>query len=302
MNTSRSAFLILIVLAASCLVAGCSTDTGSTEESRLPPGQSETATVTRTIDGDTVSLSFPEGRTETLRILGIDTPEVTPEGNDPGKFRGITDPEFLSIWGEEAASYTRERLDGKVVTISCDPAAGSHDTYGRLLATVILPDGTNHGEDLVRRGLARVFTPETFTLKDHYLSIQEEAMGAQRGVWSGREPDGAGTGQVMIASVHYNAAGDDALNLNDEYLTIRNRGTTNVDLTAWQIRDSDSFSYTIPPASLSPGGIIRIHVGNGTASAGELYMDLDGPVLNNDGDSVTLIDREGTVVSSFSWG
>lgn len=300
MNTRRAA-LLLLVLAAFCLAAGCSTDTGSPGGSPLPPGETDTATVTRTIDGDTVHLSFSDGRTETLRILGIDTPEMTLEGNDPGKFSGITDLEYLSIWGEEAAAYTNEKLTGKVVTISYDPAAGSRDTYGRLLATIILPDGTNHGEDLIRQGLARVFTPETFALKDHYLSAQEEAMDARRGVWSGGEPDGTGTGQVVIASVHYNAAGDDAANLNDEYLTIRNRGTTVADLTSWQISDADSFSYPMPPVALPPGGAIRIHAGNGTPSAGELYMDLDGPVLNNDGDTVTLLDREGTVVSTYSW-
>ena len=58
----------------------------------------------------------------------------------------------------------------------------------------------------------------------------------------------------------------------------------------------------MPPASLSPGGVIRIHAGNGTASAEEIYMDFDVPVLNNERDTVTLLDREGTVVSSFSWG
>jgi len=56
----------------------------------------------------------------------------------------------------------------------------------------------------------------------------------------------------------------------------------------------------MPPVALSPGGAIRIHTG--TPSAGELYMDLESPVLNNDGDTVTLLDREGTVVSTFSWG
>ena len=140
MNTRRAA-LLLLVLAAFCLAAGCSTDTGSPGGSPLPRGETDTATVTRTIDGDTVHLSFSDGRTETLRILGIDTPEMTLEGNDPGKFSGITDLEYLSIWGEEAAAYTNEKLTGKVVTISYDPAAGSRDTYGRLLATIILPDG-----------------------------------------------------------------------------------------------------------------------------------------------------------------
>lgn len=302
MNSSRAAFLILLVLTAFCLLAGCSTDTGSTKGSTIPAGQSETATVTRTVDGDTVHLFFSDGRTGTLRILGIDTPEVTPEGNDPGKFKGITDLEYLSLWGEEAASYTREKLNGKEVTIYYDPAAGSRDTYGRLLATVILPDGTNHGEDLIRRGLARVFTPETFALKDHYLSVQDEAMGARSGIWSSVAPGMDGAGQVAIVSVHYNAAGDDAANLNDEYITIRNGGTVPADLTSWHISDSDSFSYTLPAGTLSPGDVMRIHVGDGTASTGEFFMGLDTPVLNNDGDSVTLIDREGTVVSSFTWG
>ena len=62
------------------------------------------ATVAGTIDGDTIRLAYPDGTRETLRILGIDTPEVTPEGNDPRKFEGVTDLSYLSLWGEEAAS------------------------------------------------------------------------------------------------------------------------------------------------------------------------------------------------------
>jgi len=70
-------------------------DPGSSPDPVLPAGQPTGTTATGTtitgttvagtIDGDTIRLAFPDGRTETLRILGIDTPEVTPEGNDPGK-------------------------------------------------------------------------------------------------------------------------------------------------------------------------------------------------------------------------
>jgi micrococcal nuclease len=314
---SRAAYLIIPFLVAFCLCAGCSTDTGSPPDTGMSAGQSPSATITGatagsttaaratvagTIDGDTVRLAFPDGRTETLRILGIDTPEVTQEGNDPGKFKGVTDTGLLSLWGEEAASYTHAKLDGQVVTITHDRGAGTRDQYGRLLATLTLPDGTDYGEELLRQGLARVYTLETFAAKERYLAVQDEAMDARVGVWSGHEPVPDGAGQVVIAAVHYNAAGDDSQNLNDEYITIRNSGPTMADLTSWEIRDSDGFVYLLPPVSLSPRESMKLHTGNGTPSAGTLFMGSPVPVLNNEGDTVTLTDREGTMVSSFSWG
>ena len=308
MSMSRAAYLVITFLVAFCLCAGCSTDTGFSSHESVPPagqpaGTTGTGpTVARTVDGDTIRLAFPDGRTETLRILGIDTPEVTPEGNDPGKFEGVSDTRLLSLWGEEAASYTREKLDGETVTITYDHDAGTRDSYGRLLATITLADGSDYGEELLRQGLARVYTAETFALKDRYLAVQEEAMDARVGVWSGHEPVPDGAGQIAIAAVHYNAAGDDNENLNDEYITIRNSGTTTADLTSWQIRDSDGFVYTLPSVSLSSRESMKIHTGNGTPSAGEIFMGSPDPVLNNDGDTVTLADREGTAVSSFSWG
>jgi micrococcal nuclease len=302
MISGTKAFLIISLLAAFCLFAGCSVGTVSSPDTDLPAGLPLKATVTGTIDGDTFRLSFPDGRTETLRILGIDTPEVTPGGNDPGKFDGITDPWLLSLWGEEAALYAHQKLDGQVVTIECDREAGTRDPYGRLLATLTLPDGSDYGEDILMRGLARVYTQETFSLKSRYLAVQNEAMETRTGIWSGREPLDGTSGQIVIAAVHYNAAGDDRENLNDEYLTLCNIGTTTVDLTSWQVRDSEGVIYFFPAVSLLSGETLDLHTGNGTPLAGELFMGSLFPVLNNDGDTVTLSDREGNVVSSFSWG
>lgn len=302
MDPGMKVLLIISFLAAFCLIAGCSIDTGSSPDPDIPSGLPFRATVTGTIDGDTLRISFPEGRTETVRILGIDTPEVPPRGNDPGTFDGITDPWLLSLWGEEAALYTHQRLDGQVVTIKSDRAAGTRDSYGRLLATLTLQDGSDYGEELLRQGLARVYTRETFSLKDRYLAIQKEAMDARMGIWSGLEPVHGTSGQIVIANVHYDAAGDDRENLNDEYLTIRNSGTITTDLTSWQVRDSDGFVYLLPAVSLSSGQTLDLHTGNGTPSAGKLFMGSPVPFLNNDGDTVTLSDREGKDVDSFSWG
>jgi micrococcal nuclease len=277
-------------------------DTGSSPDPDLPAGPPVRATVAGVIDGDTLRLSFPDGRTETLRILGIDTPEVTPRGNDPGTFDGITDPWLLSQWGKEAALYTRSRLDGQVVTVESDRDAGTRDPYGRLLATLTLPDGTDYGEELLMRGLARVYSRETFSRKDRYLEIQQDAMDARTGIWSSLGPLHGSSGQIGIAAVHYDAAGDDRENLNDEYLTIRNTAASSVDLTGWQVRDSDGFVYIFPAVSLAPGQTLDLHTGNGTPSAGEIFMGSPVPVLNNDGDTLTLSDRGGKAVSAFSWG
>jgi len=40
----------------------------------------------------------------------------------------------------------------------------------------------------VEQGLARVYTLESFARKDRYLLVQQQAMRAGRGIWSGRAP------------------------------------------------------------------------------------------------------------------
>jgi micrococcal nuclease len=295
--------LIISLIVAGCIFAGCSI------QKEFSPGSDSAwngnpvrATVVETIDGDTLHLSFPDGRRETLRILGIDTPEVTPEMNDPAKFNEVTNKEILSLWGQEAASYTNEKLNGQEVTIIYDREAGTRDVYGRMLATIIVPGGTDHGEDLIRMGLARVYTQETFTRKDHYLAVQKEAINTHTGIWSSREPVQDISGEIVISAVHYDAAGDDRENLNDEYITIHNRGNATADLTGWQIRDSDGFVYTLPAVSLPSGKTMNLYTGNGTSSPDSLSMGSPVPVLNNDGDTVNLIDGTGNHISSFSWG
>jgi micrococcal nuclease len=299
----NKSLLVISLIVATCLFAGCSI------QKEFSPGSDSAwngnpvrVTVVETIDGDTLRLSMPDGKRETLRILGIDTPEVTPEMNDPGKFNEVADQEILSLWGEEAASYTKEKLNGQEVTIIYDRDSGTRDVYGRMLATIITPDGTDHGEDLIRKGIARVYTQETFSRKDHYLAVQKEAITTRTGIWSGREPVQGMSGEIVISAVHYDAAGDDRENLNDEYITIRNRGNATVDLTGWQIRDSDGFVYILPALSLPSGKTMNLYTGNGTSSPGSLSMGSPVPVLNNDGDTVNLIDEKGNHVSSFSWG
>jgi hypothetical protein len=158
------------------------------------------------------------------------------------------------------------------------------------------------GEVLLARGLARVYTPETFARKERYLEVQEEAMRHRIGIWSGMTPAIPGSDGVFIADVHPDAAGDDRTNLNDEYITLENGAAIPIDLAGWQVQDSDGFVVTLPEMCIEPGASIVLHTGSGTANGTDLFFGSAVPVLNNDGDSVTLSDPAGRAVSTKAWG
>lgn len=127
-------------------------------------------------------------------------------------------------------------------------------------------------------------------------------MRQRTGLWSGMTPVLPEPEGVFITAVHFDAAGDDRSNLNDEYITLQNSGSTPVILAGWQVRDSDGFLYTFPGTTIGPGASLILHTGNGTINSTDLYLGSPIPVLNNDADTVTLHDTGGTEVSRFSWG
>ncbi|HON81240.1 MAG TPA: thermonuclease family protein [Methanoregulaceae archaeon] len=300
------AMLLAALVTASLLSTGCTLHIGNDRlggsgMNRFAPGTPYPCRVVHVTDGDTLRVAFPGGNEETVRIVGIDTPEVTPEGNEPSSFAGISDPWFLSAWGKEASSILRREVEGGVVTITTDRAAGERDRYGRLLAYVHTANRTDVGELLLSQGLARVYTKESFGRRAHYLDIQDRAMSNRIGVWSGMVPSPLQQSGIFIAAVHYDAAGDDRFNLNDEYITLGNEAGYPITLTGWQVRDSDGFCYILPETALLPGGRLVLHTGPGTDSGTEIFMGSPTPVLNNDGDTVTVHDAAGTEISRFAW-
>ena len=102
-------------------------------------------TVVRVVDGDTIFVRGPGGRTEDVRLIGIDTPETV----DPRRPVGC--------FGPEASAYAKHLLTGRRVRLVYDREL--HDRYGRFLAYVWLsasrPLFVN--AELVRRGYARSY-------------------------------------------------------------------------------------------------------------------------------------------------
>jgi hypothetical protein len=87
--------------------------------------------VTQVVDGDTVHVNDLDGGDLTVRVLGIDTPEI----KDPRKSVGC--------FGPEASAWATSLLTGKQVTVRTDPTQDTRDKYGRLLGYLTLPDGTD---------------------------------------------------------------------------------------------------------------------------------------------------------------
>jgi micrococcal nuclease len=131
-----------------------------------PSGPPQEALVVRVIDGDSVVL----GSGVKVRVLGIDAPEMEKDGRPA---------EFLA---HKAKAALAELTLNRTVSLSYDRLR--YDHYGRLLAYLFLPDHTLVNAELVRRGMARVYV-NTPNLRYHkeLLAAQQEAIGAQRGVW-----------------------------------------------------------------------------------------------------------------------
>jgi len=91
-----------------------------------------------------------------------------------------------------------------------------------------------------------------------------------------------------------------ALDLQEEWVTVTNSASDPVDLTDWTISDEGARNtYTFPAFVLDPGADVTVHSGPGGDTATDLYWGRETPVWNNDGDTATLADATGAVVSTL---
>lgn len=146
--------------------------------------------ITRVVDGDTVHVRLDDGRTEKVRLIGIDTPENTKE---------------IEAGGKEAAAHAQAMLGGRRVWLETD--AELRDRYGRLLAYVWLAQPTaldaagraseadlrasQANARLLIDGFAQIYTfPPNVRYVDLFTTFQQESRNAQRALWSGFVFDG----------------------------------------------------------------------------------------------------------------
>jgi micrococcal nuclease len=133
-----------------------------------PGAASESAVVTAVDDGDTIEVRIGT-RTDIVRLLGVDTPEI----HHPTK--------PVQCFGPEAAAYTASRLTGKAVRLEGD--VEPRDVYDRRLAYVYV-DGKRFNDELLAKGYAKLLViPPNGAHSRTMLARELEAMHAGRGLW-----------------------------------------------------------------------------------------------------------------------
>lgn len=265
--------------------------------------------VTRVVDGDTIEVRFPDGRTEDVRYIGMNTPEVY----------GGTE-----CFGKEASAYNKALVADKTVWLEMD--VEKRDKYSRLLAYVYLdPNGDAMvNAVLVAQGYAQMATyPPNVKYVDLFRKLQQGAREDARGLWSecqGLEPsdeepkqqEGDTCSSVVITCIHFDVSGNDNTNENGEWVVLKAKQDTN--LVGWTLSDEADHTYEFPSDfSLKRGETVRAYTGSedkpkkdkvcGQDADYELFWGSESAIWNNGGDVASLKQNEDTVAScSYSGG
>ena len=228
--------------------------------------------VTRVIDGDTIVI---EGG-ERVRLIGIDTPE---KGQ----------PLYT-----DAKEFMEKLVLGKRIRLEKDTT--DKDKYQRLLRYVYLGDLLVNIEPL-KEGLATslIIRPDDM-FSDLILSEEAKAREAGLGIWSVK-----GEFCLSIFFLHSNAKGNDNQNLNDEFVTFRNKCTDPIQLEGYTMSDRGRNTFSFPEISLPGKGYLTVHTGNGQANLTDLFWGKEIAVWNNNGDSLLLLDPSGHTALNYTY-
>jgi endonuclease YncB( thermonuclease family) len=268
--------------AESSVVAATSPAPASNTSTSTAPARDGWRVISVT-DGDTLDVRGPEGA-DTVRLIGINALERGECGSD------------------EATAALERLVAGGPLKLVRDES--DRDQFGRLLRYVENDAGVDVGAALVRAGraISRRYPPDT-ARSDRYDRLQESARSAGRGQWDANAC-GPGNPDASIAiDVHADAAGDDNVNLNDEWVRFTNTSPEPLDLTGWVVADeSASHRYAFDHLVVRPGASVTLYSGCGPDGTDSRYWcNEDSAVWNNSGDTVFLRDPTGNNVAVLSY-
>ena len=145
-----------------------------TKTSQIKISKLSKATVYKSVDGDTIKIEFenpPEGvdKQETIRMIGVDTPET------------VHPKKPVQFFGKEASNYTKSTLLNKTVYIACD--FNLRDKYGRLLAYIFTENGECFNLNLILNGYGYAYVSYPFQFMDEFVEAQRTAQNNKAGLW-----------------------------------------------------------------------------------------------------------------------
>jgi len=171
------------------------TNTNTTANLKTEPS-ADLFLVSSVVDGDTVKVNIG-GTVETLRLIGIDTPETV----DPRK--------PVQCFGVEASNKAKELLTGKSVRLEADSTQGERDIYGRLLRYVFLGDGRNFNKLMIEQGYAYEYTYNTpYKYQTEFKQAESYARTNKLGLWADDTCAGVATPVSADSGTNTNTSAD----------------------------------------------------------------------------------------------
>ncbi len=139
-------------------------------ETAITEAKNKSYPVTGVVDGDTIKITY-EGVEETVRLIGIDTPETV----HPSK------PD--ECFGREAYNKMKSLVGGKSVFIMFDNTQGSQDKYGRMLLYIWTND-IFVNKKMIEEGYAHEYTYSTpYLYQDEFKAAENQAREGKTGLW-----------------------------------------------------------------------------------------------------------------------
>lgn len=130
-------------------------------------------TITSVIDWDTFRIKY-KGKTQSVRLLGIDTPESS-----------IVRYGKAECYGKEAKKYLKTLINKKTVKLVPDSVAPSRDKFGRRLAYVYLDDMLVN-QYMLTKWYAREYTynGQYYDNQSTFKNLAQQAQSQNLGMWS----------------------------------------------------------------------------------------------------------------------
>ncbi|WP_284304014.1 thermonuclease family protein [Mobilicoccus caccae] len=126
------------------------------------------------VDGDTIRVRI-DGRTERVRVIGIDTPELSGD----------------ECYARQASSKMQSLAQSRSVRLEADPTQDDRDRYDRLLRHVFLADGRSAAEVLIAGGFGREYTyAADYRYQDQHRAAEVTARSTSKGMWGSGCADG----------------------------------------------------------------------------------------------------------------
>jgi micrococcal nuclease len=137
---------------------------------------SDSGLVVAVYDGDSLKVRLADGSEQRVRLIGVDTPELTDSREE------------VALWAHLARRFSFYYLYGKKVRLGYDQTR--LDKYGRTLAYVWTEAEKLYNEFIIRRGFGYAYF--AFPFRSDYQKLfreaQLEARREKRGFWQESEP------------------------------------------------------------------------------------------------------------------